>query len=136
MFNRISHIGVVVNDITAAEQLWCGTYGLKKYAEYSTQVEGIKACLLSVSGKPGEMSIELMEPIDKSDMNNPVARRLAKSGEGFYHLAVGVDNVEATGHDLSQQGLTVIQRPPLSDKVDGRWLVHPKSSNGILVEGI
>jgi lactoylglutathione lyase/methylmalonyl-CoA/ethylmalonyl-CoA epimerase len=65
-----------------------------------------------------------------------VARRLAKSGEGFYHLAVAVEDVESTGNALSQQGLTVIQRPPLSDKVDGRWLVHPRSSNGILVEGI
>lgn len=136
MIERISHIGVVVNDLASAERFWCDTYGLTKYAEYETEVEQIRACLLSVSGKAGEMSIELMEPLDKEDMDNPVARRLAKNGEGFYHLAVEVDDVESSGKKLEAQGLEVINRPALSEDVDGRWLVHPRSSNGVLVEGI
>lgn len=136
MFKRISHIGVVVNDLAAAEKFWSETYGLTKYAEYETEVEGIRACLMSVSGEGGEMSIELMEPLDKSDMDNAVARRLARNGEGFYHLAAEVDDVDASAKQLEQQGLQVIKRAGINENATGRWVLHPKASNGILVEGI
>ncbi len=136
MIDRISHIGVVVNDLANATEFWCETYGLKKYAEYETDVEQIKACLLSVSGAPGEMSIELIEPLDKADLSNPVARRLARNGEGFYHLAVKVDDVAGSGEALEKRGLKVIPRAPVEGQSGERWLVHPKSSNGIMVEGI
>jgi methylmalonyl-CoA/ethylmalonyl-CoA epimerase len=136
MIQRISHIGVVVNDLETAQAFWSETYGLEKYAEYETAAEGIRACLLSVGGRKGEMSIELMEPLDKADMDNPVARRLARSGEGFYHLAVVVDDVDASGADLEAGGLPVLRRPPIDARSSGRWLVHPKASNGVLVEGV
>ena len=136
VIERISHIGVVVNDLEAAEAFWSETYGLEKYAEYETAAEGIRACLLSVGGRKGEMSIELMEPIDKADMSNPVARRLARSGEGFYHLAVVVDDVDASGKALEERGLPVLHRPPIDEASSGRWLVHPKASSGVLVEGV
>lgn len=136
MIKRMSHIGIVVHDLEAATKFWCETYGLQKYSEYETEVEQLKAVLLSVSGKPGEMSIELLEPLDKTDMSNPVARRLAHAGEGFYHLAVQVDDVEASGRALQEQGLEVFMRAPINERARGRWLVHPKSSNGVMVEGI
>jgi methylmalonyl-CoA/ethylmalonyl-CoA epimerase len=136
MIDRISHIGVVVHDLEAAEKFWSETYGLEKYAEYETAAEGIRACLLSVGGRRGQMSIELMEPLDKDDMDNAVARRLARVGEGFYHLAMIVDDVEATGARLEGGGLPVLRRPPIDAGSQGRWLVHPKASNGVLVEGV
>jgi methylmalonyl-CoA/ethylmalonyl-CoA epimerase len=136
MIDRISHIGVVVHDLVRATEFWCETYGLKKYAEYETDVEQIKACLLSVNGEPGEMSVELIEPLDKSDLSNPVARRLARSGEGFYHLAVKVDDVTDSGKTLENKGLQVLYRAPVEGQSGGRWLVHPRSSHGIMVEGI
>ena len=120
MFERISHIGVVVDDLEAATKHWCETYGLKVYSEYSTEAEDIKAVLMSVSGEPGEMSIELLEPLDKSDMGNAVARRLARSGEGFYHLAVEVGDVEQTARQLRDDGRTVIERDPVSEGMDRR----------------
>lgn len=136
MINRISHIGVLVNDLEKATEYWTGTFGLKKYAEYETDAEGIKACLLSVSGNAGEMSIELMEPLNKQDMSNPVARRLANSGEGFYHLAVDVADVSASASKLMDMGLNIFHRQAISESSDVRWLLHPKESNGVMVEGI
>ncbi len=135
MIDRFSHIGVVVNDLASATEFWCETYGLKKYEEYETDVEQIKACLLSVSGQPGEMSIELVEPLDKSDHSNPFAKRLATIGEGFFHLAVRVKDVASSGKELENRGLKVMYRDPVEGITGDRWLTHPKSSNGILIEG-
>ena len=136
MIERISHIGVIVNDLESATRFWTETYGLTKYAEYETEVEGIRACLLSVSGQREDMSIELIEPLDKSDLSNAIARRLAEHGEGFYHLAVVVDDVGSSGAQLRARGLGVLDRAAVDGLTGARWLVHPKSSNGIMVEGI
>jgi methylmalonyl-CoA/ethylmalonyl-CoA epimerase len=136
VFDRISHIGVVVNDIEAALHVWCDGLGFKPFSEAHFEVEGIRSVFLSLSGRSGEMSVELMEPIDKTDMRNPVARRLAKSGEGFYHLALVTEDVAASGKVLAARSLSVLERPPVAGASQGRWLVHPKSANGIMVEGI
>ncbi len=136
MLNRISHVGVIVNDMEEALVIWRDKLGFKQFSEAYFDVEGIRSVFLSLSGNPGEMSIELMEPIDKSDMNNPVARRLAKAGEGFYHLAVVTDDVSATGATLEQKSLPIIERPPVGAATQGRWLIHPKAANGIMIEGI
>jgi methylmalonyl-CoA/ethylmalonyl-CoA epimerase len=129
MFQRISHIGIVVHDIEAALRIWRDQLGFKQFDDVRIEVEGIRSVFLSLSGRAGEMSIELMEPIDKSDLSNAIARRLAKRGEGFYHLALVTDDVAASG-----RGLPVIERPPLPDAAQGRWLLHPRDANGVMIE--
>ena len=136
MFERISHIGVVVHEIDAALRFWRDTLGFKQFAEARFEVEGIRSAFLSLSGKPGEMSIELMEPLDKADMGNAVARRLAERGEGFYHLALVTDDVATSGRALREKSFPVIDRLPVGTATHGRWLIHPKAANGIMIEGI
>jgi len=136
MFDRISHIGVVVRDMEQALGIWRDKLGFKQFSEAVFDVEGIHSVFLSLSGKSGEMAIELMEPIDKADMSNPVARRLAKSGEGFYHLALVTDDVAATGRALEAKSFAVIDRPPVGSATQARWLIHPKTANGVMIEGI
>lgn len=136
MINRISHIGILVSDMERALCIWRDAFGLKPFGEAEIAVEGIRSVFLSVSGEPGEMTVELMEPTDKRDLSNPVARRLAEKGEGFYHLAVVVDDIPATARRLEAAGLPVLTRPPIEADAAGRWLVHPKAANGVMVEGI
>jgi methylmalonyl-CoA epimerase len=136
MLKRISHIGVVVEDLEEALALWRDVFGLKQFAEMDIDVEGIRSVFLSVSGEPGEMTVELMQPKDKTDMNNAVARRLAKSGEGFYHLAVVVDDVADAADKLEQSGLQILGRAAIEQGGAGRWLVHPKGANGVMIEGL
>jgi methylmalonyl-CoA/ethylmalonyl-CoA epimerase len=136
MINRISHIGIVVKDLDQALATWRDQLGFKVFSEAEFSVEGIRSVFLSVSGKSGEMSIELMEPVDASDMSNPVARRLAKVGEGFYQLAVVTEDVAASGRTLAERSLPIIDRPPVEGAAQGRWLIHPKAANGVMVEGV
>jgi methylmalonyl-CoA/ethylmalonyl-CoA epimerase len=136
VFDRISHIGILVADREKALSIWRDQFGLKQFAEMKIEVEGIHSVLLSVSGNAGEMAIELMEPLDKTDMSNPVARRLAEKGEGFYHVAVVVDNVAEAGEQLKQRGLRLVERPSVAEGDAARWLVHPRAANGVMVEGV
>lgn len=133
---RISHIGVLVQDAAAATRHWSGCFGLRKIEERRIEVEGILSVFLSVGGTWDEMVVEIMEPLDKADMDNALSRRLATQGEGFYHLCLEVDDVEASGKALSERGLRVLMREPIDAGAGPRWLVHPKDASGVLVEAV
>lgn len=134
MFSRISHIGVVVNDLEEAVERWSTLFGLEVRSRGTIGVEGVKNALLYPVGQQGGTFIELIEPVDKSDMSNAIARRLAKSGEGFYHLAVGTADAADAQSSLENAGVALVVQPPVSEGQAPRPIVHPKAANGILIE--
>ncbi len=133
---KISHIGVLVHDAEAASKHWTESFGFRKFEDRQIDVEGIRSIFISVGGTWDEMVIEFMEPLDKSDMDNALSKRLATVGEGFYHLCIEVDDVEASGRELVRRGMRVIMRDPIDAGASPRWLVHPKDTNGVMVESI
>jgi len=133
---RISHIGVLVHDADAATRKWTEAFGLKKIDDRRIDVEGIRSVFVSVGGTWNEFVIEIMEPLDKADMTNALSKRLASVGEGFYHLCIEVDDVEGSGKELVDRGMTVLIRDAIDADSEPRWLVHPKDANGVMVESI
>ena len=132
----ISHIGILVHDADAATRLWTEAFGFQKFNDLRIEVEGIRSVFLSPGGTPDEMTIEIMEPLDKSDMQNALSRRLATVGEGFYHLCLEVDDVAASGRALEERGMAVMHRAAIDATASARWLVHPKDANGEMVEAV
>ncbi len=130
MIKKLSHIGILVNNLEEATKLWVETYGLKVSHSGSGDVEGIRSLFLSC----GDNYIELLEPIDHQDMNNAIAKRLATRGEGIYHIAVVADDIEQEVKKLTDKGVILIERPPTDTQPKGRWVTHPKSATGVLVE--
>ena len=130
MIIKMSHVGIVVNDIEEATKLWTDTYGLKVLKSGQVDAEGIKNRFLMI----GNTFFELVEPFDKTDMSNAIARRLANRGEGVYHFAIVVDDLEKTYADLKKKGVSMIKRDPIGDEPEGRIVVHPKNANGVLLE--
>ncbi len=133
---KISHFGVLVHDADAATELWTESFGLQKFDDRRIEVEGIRSVFVSVGGTWDEMVIEIMEPLDKSDMSNALSKRLATVGEGFYHVCLEVDDVEGSGKELEARGMTVLMREPTEPGASARWLVHPKDANGVMVESV
>ena len=135
MIKSMSHVGIVVNDLDQAVTEWTERYGLVNLGGEVIQVEGVRNAFLS-SGPPREEAacIELIEPLDKSDMSNAIARRLAKKGEGLHHVAFFVDDPTADGEKLREEGVTVIDREAASESERPRAVVHPKDANGLLLE--
>jgi methylmalonyl-CoA epimerase len=135
MVNRITHLGIVVNDLATATQQWCDRYGLQVVDELHVDVEGIRSVMLSPGyGRQEGFCVELMEPVDKSDMSNAVARRLAERGEGVYHIAMRVDDALGAESKLREAGVNAFGAPPAEAGEGPRTLVHPKSANGVLLE--
>ena len=106
----------------------------KKFDDRRIDVEGIRSIFVSVGGTWDEMVIEIMEPLDKSNMDNALSKRLALVGEGFYHVCLEVDDVEGSGKELESLNMGILMREPTEAGASARWLVHPKDANGVMVE--
>jgi methylmalonyl-CoA/ethylmalonyl-CoA epimerase len=80
----------------------------------------------------GESKIELLEA---TNPEGPIAKFLEKRGEGIHHIAFGVDDIEAEIVRLKDLGFIFISETP-KEGADNKLVVflHPKSTNGILVE--
>jgi len=126
--NRIEHIGIAVNDLKTA----CITYEqLLNSPVYKTEEvpsEGVTTAFLQC----GSNKIELLEAINP---DSPIAKFIAKKGEGVHHIAFEVDDIVAEMRRLKGEGFVLLNdEPKLGADNKLVCFVHPKGVNGVLVE--
>ena len=128
MLNRIDHIGIAVDDLDAAINLYENVLGMKLVHRETVTEQGVDAVLFDV----GENHVELLAPIGE---DTPVGKFLAKNGPGLHHVAYQVSNIEDTLESLKSDGIRLIDETPRTG-IRGRRvaLVHPKSSGAVLTE--
>ena len=80
----------------------------------------------------GESEVELLE---STAPDGPVAKFLEKKGEGIHHVAFQVENLEAALAELKEKGIKLIdEKPRLGAGGKKIAFLHPKATNGVLVE--
>ncbi|HEV7805063.1 MAG TPA: methylmalonyl-CoA epimerase [Solirubrobacteraceae bacterium] len=128
MFTRVDHIGVAVEDIDAALELYERDYAMTLVHREVVAEQGVEAVLLDV----GENHVELLAPLGP---DTPVGKFLAKRGPGMHHVAYQVTDIEAALASLRDAGLRLIDEQPRSGIRGSRVaFLHPKSSGGVLTE--
>lgn len=125
---KIEHLGIAVKSLGFSDELFQKLLGKKSYKKESVQREGVTTSFYEL----GESKIELLEA---ANSDSPIAKFLDKRGEGIHHIAFGVENIEAEIERLKKEGFQFISEEP-KDGADNKLVVflHPKSTNGILVE--
>lgn len=126
--NKIEHIGIAVKDINSANKIYQKLLGYEHYKTEEVASEGVKTSFFTC----GESKIELLEA---SSQDSPIAKFIAKKGEGVHHIAFAVSDIKAEVKRLKEEGFVVLNEEPKKG-ADNKWVVflHPKSSNGVLVE--
>ncbi|MCK5559705.1 MAG: methylmalonyl-CoA epimerase [Thermoplasmata archaeon] len=128
MLEKIDHIGIAVNNLDEAQKLYTEILGLKVQEIEEVAEQKVRVAIIPV----GESRIELLE---STDPEGPIARYIAKCGEGIQHLAVRVDNIEQVLADLKANGTQLIDETPRLGAGGAKIaFVHPKGTNGILLE--
>jgi methylmalonyl-CoA/ethylmalonyl-CoA epimerase len=123
----IDHLGIAVKSLEQAKKFYEGL-GMNIMPEEEVAAERVKLAMVPV----GESRIELLEPTSE---DSPIARFLAKRGEGLHHVALSVDNLTSTFEAMKANGTRFI-----SDEIKigagGHMyvFVHPQSAGGVLVE--
>ena len=125
---KIEHIGIAVQDLDASNRLFERLLGKPHYKIEKVTSEGVRTSFFAA----GDTKIELLEATDD---DGPIAKFLEKKGGGMHHIAFAVDDIEAEIKRLVGEGFTVLNETP-KPGADNKLVVflHPKSSNGVLVE--
>ncbi len=128
MFSRIDHIGVAVEEIEPALELYRDSFELTLAHREVVEEQGVEAVLLDV----GENHVELLAPLGA---DTPVGRFLAKQGPGLHHVAYQVKDIDATLERLRQAGLQLIDQQPRTGIRGSRVaFMHPRATAGVLTE--
>lgn len=128
MFGRIDHIGVAVEDIDAAIELYGGSFEMELAHRETVESQGVEAVLLDV----GDGHVELLRPLGP---DTPVGKFMARNGEGLHHVAYAVDDIDAALEKIAAAGLRLIDSKPRVGIRDSRVaFLHPRSTGGVLTE--
>ena len=125
---RIDHIGIAIRNMADSNDLFQRLLGEAHFKVETVESEKVATSFFHI----GESKIELLEA---SDPESPIAKYIEKRGEGIHHLAFEVADIRAEIDRLEKEGFVPLNREPKRG-ADNKLVVflHPKSSNGVLVE--
>ncbi len=125
---KLEHIGIAVKSLGVSDELFTKLLGKESYKQESVEREGVVTSFYAA----GESKIELLEA---SKEDSPISKFIEKKGEGIHHLAFGVKNILEEVQRLKKEGFEFISEEP-KEGADNKLVVflHPKSTNGVLVE--
>ena len=128
LFGRIDHIGVAVDDLDAAIELYRSRFDMREQHRETVAEQGVEAVLLEV----GEGHVELLKPL--SD-DTAVGKFLTSRGPGLHHVAYAVDDIDATLDTLRTADVRLIDEKPRIG-IQGKRIafLHPRSTGGVLTE--
>ena len=124
---RVHHVAIVVRDMDAALATYRDQLRLPLDVLLQIDSDGVRIAFLPV----GESNIELVEP---TNSETGVARFLESRGEGFHHVCLEVDDVQAELDRLAASGLELIDKTPRRGAEGPVAFIHPRSCHGVLVE--
>lgn len=125
---KVEHIGIAVKDIAVSCQLYEKLLGTSCYKQELVESEGVDTAFF----RTGENKIELLSA---TTADSPIAKFLEKKGEGIHHIAFDVTDIVAEMERLKNEGFTLLNEVPKRG-ADNKLVcfVHPKGTNGVLVE--
>jgi methylmalonyl-CoA/ethylmalonyl-CoA epimerase len=126
--NNIEHIGIAVKDIEVSNRLFSKLLNTEPYKTEVVESEGVITSFFMV----GNTKIELLQA---SNPESPIAKFIEKKGEGIHHIAFGADHAGNEIGRLLNEGFEVLNPEP-KEGADNKLIafLHPKSTNGVLVE--
>jgi methylmalonyl-CoA/ethylmalonyl-CoA epimerase len=128
MLGRIDHIGVAVEDLDAAIEVYRGTLEMPLVHREVVEQQGVEAVLLDV----GEGHVELLRPLGPE---TPVGKFMAKRGPGLHHVAYQVQDIASVLAALRERGVRLIDETPrIGIRNSQVAFLHPAASGGVLTE--
>ena len=128
MIQKIEHIGIAVKDLNHSNELFKKLFGKDHYKVEAVESEGVSTSFFML----GETKIELLQA---TNSDSAISKFIEKKGEGIHHIAYAVDNIVTEMERLEAEGFEILNKEP-KHGADNKLIcfLHPKSTNGILIE--
>lgn len=125
---KIEHLGIAVKNLEQANLLFTKLFGTPPYKSETVESENVSTSFFLM----GENKIELLEA---TSADSSIAKFIEKKGEGIHHIAFEVSDIYAEMKRLQREGFTLLSEEPKKG-ADNKLIcfLHPKSSNGVLIE--
>jgi methylmalonyl-CoA/ethylmalonyl-CoA epimerase len=126
---KIEHIGIAVEDLEKSNALFSSLFNVEgPYKEEEVESEFVKTAFF----RSGNNKIELVQGLNA---DNAISKFIAKRGEGIHHIAFDVPDIIKEMTRLKAEGFILLNEEPKIG-ADNKLVcfVHPKSSNGVLIE--
>ena len=128
MIKKVNHIAVAVKDLEEAAKFYQTMLGLNLSGVEVVAGQKTKAGFFKI----GESNIELVQP---TESDSPLVKFLETKGQGIHHICFEVDDVEAEIKSLLEKGATMVDQKSRPGAHQTKVaFIHPKSSNGVLIE--
>lgn len=126
--NKIEHIGIAVKSLEQSNELFAKLLGKSHYKIEVVESEGVRTSFFDVGG----VKIELLEA---TRPDSPIARFIEKKGEGIHHIAFEAEPIQEKMLELKHHGFSLLAEQP-KPGADNKEIIflHPKTTNGVLVE--
>ena len=128
MIQKIDHIAIGVNKLDEAVAFYRDVLGLPVSQPEEVASQKVRVVFVPI----GEVKLELMEPTAD---DSPLAKSMAKRGEGIQHICFGVDDVHQALDAMKKADRRSLQDEPVEGAHDTlAFFLHPKAANGVLLE--
>ena len=128
VLTEIDHVAIAVNDLEAAIAYYADTFGCEVDHREVVEKDGVEEALLKVA----DSYVQLLTPTRD---DSPVAKWMAKNGQGIHHVGYRVDDCAAALERVKAEGHRVIDEEPRpGSRGTTVAFVHPKTAFGTLIE--
>lgn len=128
MIKKVDHIGIAVKNIEEQVSYYRDVLGLPFLGEEEVENQQVKVAMFQA----GEIRIELLEATSEE---SPIAKFIAKKGQGIHHIAYHSDNIKEDLSNAKNLEIKLINETPQTG-ADNKQIafMHPKSTFGVLTE--
>jgi len=124
---KIDHLGIAVKSLSAAKGIY-EKLGLSISGEEVVDAEQVRLVMVPL----GESRLELLEPTSE---DSPIAKFIARRGEGLHHISLRVPDLAAAVERLKKNGIRLVSEQIRIGAGGHRYIfVHPSSAAGVLIE--
>jgi methylmalonyl-CoA/ethylmalonyl-CoA epimerase len=125
---KLEHIGIAVKDIEQSKKIFDALFGKQSYKTEEVASEHVS----TVFYQTGQSKVELLQ---SQSAESAIAKYIDKKGEGIHHLAFEVDDIYAEIERMKSEGFEMVNQQP-KHGADNKLIafLHPKSTNGVLIE--
>jgi methylmalonyl-CoA epimerase len=128
MLTEIDHVAIAVGDLDAAIAYYRDTFDCEVAHREVVERDGVEEALLKVA----DSYVQLLTPVRD---DSPVAKYLAKNGDGIHHAGYRVADCAAALERVKAEGHRVIDEAPRpGSRGTTVAFVHPKTAFGTLIE--
>lgn len=125
---KVDHIGIAVNNLEESLKFYTEVIGLTALGTEVVEEQKVKVAFIPC----GDSELELLE---STSPDGPIAKFIEKNGEGVQHIAIRVDDIDATLAELKDKGVRLIDEKPRYGAGGARIaFLHPKATKGVLLE--